>query len=434
MALSAAVLLVGTMAGTLKADDRVSSDDKGSTFLKMLPLSTGAACLDGSPYGFYLNPSRSKSSKWVISIQGGGWCANEGDCLGRSSGALGSSKHWNNGSVCYPGGGWDPQLVTGDSNCVYLPYADGASFSGYREEPWPATYSNGTNASLYFRGARNMAASLDAVIRQFGGFVNATEVLVVGTSAGGLSTLLHLDRIAALLHADSVAPNARVRGVSDAGFFLDHATWDHSTAHSFPREMEYIYNMQQLEPNLDAGCLAATKAAQQPWHCFMAPHLAPFIATPYFLTNSKYDAFQLSSILSEPCCGHNPPTCNATDVGRLDSYSRDFVAAVTKLASTKTFQRQNGAYLTSCVCHNCAWDQLNFSKTTVLAAMTQWYTESLGDSRQLGQHVSIDPRGLNGDGSLVHTPSCQNWVKTDDVPDCSACAHGDCPQHCTGSY
>ena len=277
-------------------------------FLKTLPLSTGARCLDGSPYGFYFNPaaqsptSTVSSSKWVISIQGGGWCADEGDCLGRSGGALGSSTSWGNGSVCYPGGGWDPGLVTGDSSCIYLPYCDGASFSGFRESAWPAQYANGTNASLYFRGARNMAAALDSAVHNFGAFANATEVLVVGTSAGGLTTLLHLDRIAALVH--TVAGAARVRGVSDAGFFLDHATWDHNVQRSFRHEMEYIYHMQQLQPNLDRRCLAAQTAKGAPlFHCFMAPYAAPFIDTPYFLTNSKYDAFQLSSIFSEPCCG-----------------------------------------------------------------------------------------------------------------------------------
>jgi hypothetical protein len=393
-----------------------SGGRRSGRFLQMLPLSTGAACLDGSPYGYYLSPSHSNSTRWVISIQGGGWCGDEGDCLGRSNGDLGSSRRWGNGSVCYPGGGWDPQLVTGDSSCIYMPYCDGASFSGFREEAWPARYSNGTNASLHFRGARNMAATLDAVIQDHGGFANATEVLVVGTSAGGLSMLLHLDRIAALV--TGAAPGAMVRGVSDAGFFLDHPTWDHSASHSFPSEMEYIYSMQQLKPNLDASCLAGQKAMGAPmFHCFMAPHIAPFIQTPYFLTNSKYDAFQLSSILVEPCCGHNPPTCNATDVGRMNAYSTDFVAAVTELASTDTFRRQNGAYLTSCVCHNCAWSLLNFSQTSVLAAMTRWYTESLvmqeADYDGLGfagAHVSIDPRGLNGDGALAHTASCQDWL------------------------
>ena len=134
---------------------------------------------------------------------------------------------------------------------------------------------------------------------------------------------------------------------------------------------------------------------------------------------------------TEPCCGQNPPTCNATDVSRLDSYSRDFVSAVATLASAAKFRGQNGAYLTSCVCHNCAWGQLNFTETSVLTAMTRWYNGTAG------RHVTVDPRGkstsnpppcacglhvqavfdsllaiagLNGGGALVGTPSCEDWL------------------------
>ena len=197
--------------------------------LVFLPASTGALCLDGSPYGYYLSlasPSDPGRDKWVISIQGGGWCGDEGDCLGRSKGALGSSTGWSPNGGCYPGGGWDPGLVAG-GNCAYLPYCDGASFSGYREDPWPvppadidqeAEKAEVAEAAevdlLHFRGARNLNATLDSLFST-PTFVNATELLVVGTSAGGLSTLLHLDYIAG--RVKSVAPRAKVKGVSDAG-------------------------------------------------------------------------------------------------------------------------------------------------------------------------------------------------------------------------
>jgi hypothetical protein len=44
--------------------------------LTLLPQDKGnesPACLDGSPYGFYFNPSKTGSTKWTISIEGGGW-------------------------------------------------------------------------------------------------------------------------------------------------------------------------------------------------------------------------------------------------------------------------------------------------------------------------------------------------------------------------
>ena len=53
----------------------------------------GAACLDGSPYAFYIVPGSSAS--FSIGIQGGGWCYDEIDCFERSKTALGTSTLWN---------------------------------------------------------------------------------------------------------------------------------------------------------------------------------------------------------------------------------------------------------------------------------------------------------------------------------------------------
>jgi hypothetical protein len=62
--------------------------------LILLPATTGAACLDGSPYGFYFAPSTKGSSMWTVSIEGGGWCYDEVSCLARANTSLGSSHFW----------------------------------------------------------------------------------------------------------------------------------------------------------------------------------------------------------------------------------------------------------------------------------------------------------------------------------------------------
>jgi hypothetical protein len=63
----------------------------------------GAACLDGSPPGYWIDKAgaTSNASKWVIHAQGGGWCWNEAECAGRAKGALGSSKGWGQTTSCY---------------------------------------------------------------------------------------------------------------------------------------------------------------------------------------------------------------------------------------------------------------------------------------------------------------------------------------------
>ena len=91
------------------------------------------------------------------------------------------------------------------------------------------------------------------------------------------------------------------------------------------------------------------------------------------------------------------------------SYADSFVTAINTAASSPTFARQNGAFITSCMCHNCAWSLLNMpvsiGNTTALDAMTRWYHSS----KEGEGHVYIDPRRSNGDGALLHTPSCSDW-------------------------
>ena len=103
--------------------------------LTLLPQDAGdasPACLDGSPYGFYFRPSKTNSTKWTISIEGGGWCYDEQECYSRSKMALGSSKGWSKTGGCgCMNTKDDPSGLDNDCNCLYMPYGDGASFSGY---------------------------------------------------------------------------------------------------------------------------------------------------------------------------------------------------------------------------------------------------------------------------------------------------------------
>ena len=93
--------------------------------LTLIPLDTGAACLDGSAYGHYFTPSPSGSDQWTIFLQGGGWCYDENGCLSRSTMSLGSSKFFpQNSTDCECYNIRDGEPVT-DCNCIFLPYGAG---------------------------------------------------------------------------------------------------------------------------------------------------------------------------------------------------------------------------------------------------------------------------------------------------------------------
>merc|ERR1719446_82138 len=47
-----------------------------------------------------------------------------------------------------------------DCNCLFMPYCDGASFSGFRAETWPVPGAN-PPAELTFRGLTNLDATME---------------------------------------------------------------------------------------------------------------------------------------------------------------------------------------------------------------------------------------------------------------------------------
>ncbi len=90
-------------------------------------------CLDGSPPGYYFRAGEGNgTNKWIIHLEGGGWCINESACYDRSKTDLGSSKNWPPSGAAYgflsDNGSVNPDFF--NWNVVYAKYCDGASFAG----------------------------------------------------------------------------------------------------------------------------------------------------------------------------------------------------------------------------------------------------------------------------------------------------------------
>ena len=276
--------------------------------LTLLPQDKGnesPACLDGSPYGFYFVPSTTGSTKWTVSINGGGWCYDEVDCFCRSKTALGSSKLDGKTGGCSCMNPKEDGTLDTDCNCIHMPYSDGASFAGYRAKPQPVPAGQGVPAgsTVTFRGIKNLDGVIDFALKH--GLDKATEFVVTGGSAGGLSTFLHADRFAASLPKGCKAHAAPV-----VGYFLDHGNFLHTskgpqggtpntpgwstpgspTAANYTMWMKYVYSMQNMTFGPDGGLTKACQAKHpaEPWLCFMSPHMQDVIDTPFFMFNSKY--------------------------------------------------------------------------------------------------------------------------------------------------
>jgi hypothetical protein len=273
-----------------------------------------------------------------------------------------------------------------------MPYGDGASFSGYRAKPWSVP---NTSEVLYFRGIKNFDATMDFAFVH--GLDKATEFVLTGGSAGGLSTFLHADRIASRLSKE--APQCKhVRAAPVVGYFL----YKHD-ANNYTAFMKYIYHMQNLTFSADGGLMAQCQAAYPtaPHYCFMSPHMQKFIQTPFFMFNSKYDAWQLANELQTQWKTKD-------EQNAVLQYGKDFM---TQFAPVET-EDKNGAMITSCICHGCPWPALVLDGKTSYQHYADWYYGKTSGKAA----IHIDSRGPNGDGALSKQKQCSAFLGTSTTP------------------
>ena len=277
-----------------------------------------------------------------------------------------------------------------DCNSIYLPYGDGASFSGFRKEPWPVPGKPGQN--LTFRGLNNLDAAIEFAMTN--GMAEATEVVITGVSAGGLSAFLHMDRIADRVRVDS--PHAKVRGAPVVGFFLDHANYANNSATSYTAEMHYLFRMQNLSFGATGGMTEAChiKHPSQPWLCFMSPHMFDVIQTPLFVFNSRFDAFQLGAILQLSSW----PTADKQHA--VIEYGSDFLTAFAPLQAIA----KHGAFISTCICHSCDWGTLTLEGKTAFQHYEAWYEGSTTGAAAM----HVDLRMPNG-GGTISDPLCAKF-------------------------
>ncbi len=99
--------------------------------------------------------------------------------------------------------------------------------------------------------------------------------------------------------------------------------------------------------------------------------VAPFVKTPLFVLNSKYDVWQGSAIIG---CGSQLKSCPEKGQRYWVAYGKQLAAAARALPP------QHGAFITNCAAHcqtgtkhNAYWSGTTVNDTTMSAAFRQWY-------------------------------------------------------------
>lgn len=335
----------------------------------------GARCLDGSPPAMYVarNPS---STKWVIALQGGGWCGSPAECAERARTTLGSSTQL---PAVLPANetfqmlssvrATNPHMHTW--NRVYLRYCDGAMWTSDAPEP----IGSGPTGPLYARGARNLRALIGQLVTAHG-LGRATDVLYSGCSAGSVGAYASADAVRAMLPSTTRfkaaplagwLPNLPVLGTADRMFFAE--------------EMARSCAMHGCVGGLNAECVAA-QAPGREFRCIFPQEAAPFIRTPLFVEGSLFDQVFVYLALLEPQQREQWRPClldlAACTPAQKSTLVQGFAAPTRdQVASAVQSRAGRGAFMHSILTHcgemDGLWSTASINDVTLRDAVHAWF-------------------------------------------------------------
>ena len=314
-----------------------------------LPASSGATCLDGSPYGFFfldgtpVPKSEPRSMRfnesWLLLFEGGGWCWSPEDCAFRAETKSGSSSDWHHPNKSISIGGLVNKCCFCTRFCrfrrVFLKSCDGHSFAGNAtiEVPPRADQPPGQPKQvLRSNGLRIITAVLDELIANFA-LAEAKNILIGGCSAGGMTALLNAERIRSELRDRGVRPR-RFKVASLAGLFFappapkdaqqqhaassppppfmgasggtllpfvggSSASSSSSSSYLSPFEEQLRAAVQLGNMSIPARC-RDTMPAGEAWRCLLGTSLLDALPEdlPGFVWQSRLDLWQVNCILA----------------------------------------------------------------------------------------------------------------------------------------
>ena len=329
-----------------------------------------AVCIDGSRSAFLFRRGYgTNESKWIIFFEGGGWCYSLDDCLVKSITMYGSkSLQLNDNRFHRPSNYFSAtseNLLSHNWSMVYVAYCDGGSFTGDSVRKYK-------NHTLYFKG-QTIFSSLLFDLGNLG-IDRATHIIVSGSSAGGLSALIHVDKFKQKFQ------NSFVVGLIDAGFFFPTDIAPCKYNHSMHKAYEFMNSANGVHPDCRAAKLGG--------RCLIGFDTYQFVKSPLFIIQSKFDHWQIENVF---CVSH--PNLTKTNLTKVDKFGQDFENRFIELFKTSIVNynknNYNMALLKACPYHGNNnkyyrkfdhWNQILFDNQSEQMLFLSWYS-SLNTNR-----------------------------------------------------
>jgi hypothetical protein len=322
---------------------------------------SGARCLDGSPSGYYKRDG--SNDKFVIFLEGGGACytvdpeaPSSINCASRAKTSLGSSLYW---SQTYDD---TDNILSANATinafstftAIFVPYCSGDVHLGQRTSVVdPKTFP------YFFAGHLTVQATINH-LKETSSLSSAKELLLSGSSAGGIGSALNADFVASLL------PGVNVRSAPQGGWFfppvVNFTSW--KEGENGPPYFGQDSLLQSLWQAYEVPSCVSTMGSG---YCSSVNFAFPFIKTPMHVSENLMDSNQLFAQLGVPQDSNNVT---------LQYISPYFITAMKTGLRQITSSSLDSVWAPGCVKHT---ENLNLVSSTLVSgimlkqSLDSWY-------------------------------------------------------------
>ncbi|XP_050391636.2 uncharacterized protein LOC126810545 isoform X2 [Patella vulgata] len=274
--------------------------------------------------------------KWILHLESGAWCSSVRACESRSKTRLGSSKFEAKTRRLEGLMSSNPKINPDfyQWNIVEFLYCDGSSFLGNLSKP-----INYHGKELYLSGAVIFEIIVEHLLKNTN-IGMADLVLLTGSSAGGLASLIHADHLRQTLPKTVTT----VKNVVDGSLFLDQKST--TDEHLMKNMLKETFELHNIKDSLILRKCTDQRAETDKWQCFMPEVFMKYTQTPTFYFNSYFDTWYGRSPLKLGCWFSNLP-CSSKE----NDVTKDLQTALMQVTHKILEKDSNGIFLTSCICH-----------------------------------------------------------------------------------
>lgn len=261
----------------------------------------------------------------------------------------------------------------GEWNFVWLAYCDGTSQTSNRDQ----TVDAGNGKKLHFRGRALLDAHLYQLEQKYKFLSTATEVIMSGTSAGGMSTFVQSSFVKSQLQV----ADAKLVAVPDAGWWWDHAQYGDASKHPWLDSMTgaigpAVWNatlrgsmavcLKDAEAEAEGGrgsvqsASGNTPAPASMAKCFTQPYAYSYTDVPTFIVQSFADPANIGFCYKGPCS--NFEKCSPSQLADVQNYgTENAVACVNFFPVPKCCAVHSGDHLSCSLFSSPSLLSLSFS-------------------------------------------------------------------------